>query len=195
MQAELKKRERQPLSGKRVGITATVPVEIILAAGLEPIDLNNLFIASEFPDPLVTQAEAAGFSYGICAWIKGIYTTVLNHDIKDVICVTGGDCSNTIALGELLLRRGVRVISFEYPLQGGRGRLMSQMENLAEALSTTWSQIERKRVRLDRIRAKLKKLDRLTYHGNVVTGLENHLFLFSSSDIRGNPETLPRDRG
>ena len=34
-----------PVTRKRIGITATVPVEIILAAGLEPIDLNNLFIS------------------------------------------------------------------------------------------------------------------------------------------------------
>ncbi|MCP4667398.1 MAG: 2-hydroxyglutaryl-CoA dehydratase, partial [Deltaproteobacteria bacterium] len=85
----------QSIIGKPVGITATVPVEIILAAGMEPVDLNNLFISSELPERLVTQAEAAGFSHGICAWIKGIYATVLNHHIKDVICVMGGDCSNT----------------------------------------------------------------------------------------------------
>ncbi len=183
----------QPVTGKQIGITATVPVEIILAAGMEPVDLNNLFISSELPRTLVTQAESAGFSYGICAWIKGIYATVLNHDIKDVICVTGGDCSNTIALGELLLRRGVRVISFEYPLEREREKLMSQMENLAKELSTTWAEIELKKVRLDKIRAKLKRLDRLTYEEKGVTGLEKHLFLGTSSDFRGNPDRFEND--
>ena len=183
----------QPITGKRVGITATVPAEIILAAGMEPIDLNNLFISSELPRTLVAQAEASGFSYGICAWIKGIYTVVLNHDIKDVICVTGGDCSNTIALGELLSRKGVRVISFEYPLEREREKLISQMDNLANELLTTWAEIEQIKVRLDRIRTKLRRLDRLTYDGNVVTGSENHMFLVSSSDFRGNPDRFEND--
>jgi benzoyl-CoA reductase/2-hydroxyglutaryl-CoA dehydratase subunit BcrC/BadD/HgdB len=183
----------KPITDKHVGITATVPAEIILAAGMKPADLNNLFISSERPRKLVTQAEAAGFSYGICNWIKGIYATVLNHDIKIVICVTGGDCSNTIALGELLSRRGVRVIAFEYPWDRDREKLLSQMENLAQALTTTWAEIELKKVRLDRIRAKLRKLDRLTYAENLVTGLENHLFLVSSSDFRGNPDRFEND--
>ena len=74
-----------------IGITATVPVEIIFAAGLRPVDLNNLFITHENPDSLVSQAEAAGFSYNTCAWIKGIYSTVINNGINEVIAVTGGD--------------------------------------------------------------------------------------------------------
>ena len=78
-------------------------MEIIFSAGLKPIDLNNLFITSDNPKTLVSQAEAAGFSHNTCAWIKGIYSTVINHDIKKVIAVTGGDCSNTI-VNELLIQ-------------------------------------------------------------------------------------------
>ena len=69
---------------KRIGITATVPAEILLSAGLEPVDLNNLFITSEQPEKLVSGAEAAGFSHGICAWIKGIYSAVMQYGITDV---------------------------------------------------------------------------------------------------------------
>ncbi|GAI09778.1 unnamed protein product, partial [marine sediment metagenome] len=29
---------------KKIGITTTVPVEILLAAGYQPVDLNNVFI-------------------------------------------------------------------------------------------------------------------------------------------------------
>ncbi len=170
-----------------IGITATIPVEIVFAAGLKPVDLNNLFIASDKPDKLVGQAETAGFSHNICSWIKGIYSTVLNHGIKDVIAVTGGDCSNTIALGELLERRGVNVISFEYPLNRDRQRLSAQMEKLSGCLSAALPDIEAEKSRLDMIRAKLRRLDELTYRENVVTGLENHMFLVSSSDFDGDP--------
>ena len=135
----------------------------------------------------MARAESAGFSHTLCSWIKGIYATVLEYGIKDVIAVTGGDCSNTIALGELLARKGVRVIPFEYPLCRDRKALRAQMENLRQRLATTWPDIERAKSRLDRIRKKLKALDQLTYRENVVTGLENHLFLVSSSDFDGEP--------
>ena len=171
-----------------IGITATVPVEIIYAAGRRPVDLNNLFITSNRPSKLVSQAENAGFSPNICAWIKGIYSTVLNHGIKQVVAVTGGDCSNTIALAEILARSGVEIIPFEYPLNRDRDALMGQMEKLRKRLATTWTEISRVTLKLDMIRSRLKRLDELTYHENVVTGLENHLFLVRSSDFNGNPD-------
>ncbi len=37
--------------GARVGLTTTIPVEVVLAAGLTPVDLNNLFIADPRPWP------------------------------------------------------------------------------------------------------------------------------------------------
>ncbi len=176
-----------------IGITATIPVEIIFASGLRPIDLNNLFINSDQPKKLVAQAEAAGFSHTICAWIKGIYTTVLNNGIKEVIAVTGGDCSNTIALAELLERKGVKVISFEYPLKRDREALFVQMDKLRKGLSTSWSKIETARARLKKIREKLKRLDQLSYRENVITGLENHMYLVSSSDFNGDPDEFERN--
>jgi len=171
-----------------VGITSTIPVEIVYAAGLKPVDLNNLFITSDRPDRLITQAESAGFSHNICAWIKGIYSIVINHEVKRVIAVTGGDCSNTTALSELLTRRGVRIIPFDYPQNRERAPLMEQMERLSQSLSTDWAHIKKIKSRLDRIRAKLRELDRLTYGKNVVTGFENHLFLVNSSDFRSDPD-------
>ena len=176
-----------------VGITATLPVEIILAAGLKPVDLNNLFINSKNTKELIGIAEAQGFSHNICNWIKGIYSTVFASNIKTVIAVTGGDCSNTIALGELLSRKGIRVIPFEYPLDRNRERLKAQMENLRTEFSTTWSEINEARSKLSSIRTKLKNLDELTYRENVVTGFENHQFLVSSSDFNGDTELYERE--
>lgn len=175
-----------------IGITATIPVEILFAAGLKPVDLNNLFISSNQSSKLVSQAESIGFSHNICAWIKGIYTVVMNHGIQTVVAVTGGDCSNTIALGELLARKGVNVIPFEYPLNRDREALLSQMEKLREHVSAQWPAIREAKTRLDEIRAKLRLLDRLTYRENVISGQENHLFLVSSSDFEGDPDTFER---
>ncbi|MFH0844930.1 MAG: 2-hydroxyacyl-CoA dehydratase [Pseudomonadota bacterium] len=170
-----------------IGLTSTIPVEIPLASGYRPVDLNNIFIHSEKPEKLIAQAESAGFSYNICAWIKGIYSTVMNHKIAKMIAVTGGDCSNTLALSEVLARRGVQIIPFEYPSTPNKDLLFTQMEKLRKALSTTWEEIEKVRSRIEKIRVKLRELDRLTFQGNVIGGYENHRFLVSSSDFYPDP--------
>ncbi len=176
-----------------IGITATVPCEILFAAGHRPLDLNNLFITSPDPGRLVSQAEAAGFSHNTCAWIKGIYSAVLHHGIRKVMAVTGGDCSNTIALAELLMREGIDVIPFEYPLNRERQALWIRMDRLRERLATTWDDIEKAKNKLDRIRNKLKILDRLTWRENRVSGAENHFYLVNSSDFNGDPEKFEND--
>jgi benzoyl-CoA reductase/2-hydroxyglutaryl-CoA dehydratase subunit BcrC/BadD/HgdB len=170
-----------------IGLTSTIPVEIVLAAGLRPVDLNNLFINSENPDRLIAQAESAGFAHNICAWIKGIYATVINEDVRRVIAVTGGDCSNTVALAEVLGRRGVEVMTFDYPHNRDRDQLKAEMEKIMSSLSTTWPDVQAVKRRLEGVRSKLRELDRLTFQENVVTGFENHLFLVSSSDFRSDP--------
>jgi len=176
-----------------IGFTATVPVEVIYASDQKPVDLNNLFITSNQADKLVEQAEVDGFSYSTCSWIKGIYSTVVNHDIRKVITVTGGDCSNSVALGELFVRNGIEVIPFEYPFNRNRERLSEQIEALAKHLSATGSKIDEERSRLNRIREKLKRLDHLTYVENIVSGQENHQFLVSSSDFGGDPDKFEED--
>jgi benzoyl-CoA reductase/2-hydroxyglutaryl-CoA dehydratase subunit BcrC/BadD/HgdB len=178
-----------------IGMTSTIPVEIVLAAGLTPIDLNNTFITSDKPEKYLGQAESAGFAHNICAWIKGIYSAVIHHGLKRVIAVTGGDCSNTLALAEVLSRRGVEIIPFDYPLNRDRTSLLEQMEKLREILSATWPDIHETKRRLDRIRKKLTELDRLTFHDNVVSGFENHLFLVSSSDFNSDPDLYEPETG
>jgi benzoyl-CoA reductase/2-hydroxyglutaryl-CoA dehydratase subunit BcrC/BadD/HgdB len=99
-----------------IGITTTVPTEVLLAAGYQPVDLNNLFISDPDPERLVDIAERAGFPINCCTWIKGIYGVVMNQDIDTVLCVTSGDCSNTIMLMEVLKLKGRNVIPFAYPV-------------------------------------------------------------------------------
>ena len=176
-----------------VGLTSTIPVEVLFAAGVTPVDLNNIFITSETPEKLLKQAEHAGFAHNMCAWIKGIYSMVMNRGIRRVIAVTGGDCSNSIALSELLRHRGVEMIPFAYPLDKDRSFLSRQVESLRQIFSVTWPQIKSTKIRLDRIREKLRELDRMTYEENVVKGFENHLFLVSSSDFNSDPDVFEAD--
>lgn len=176
-----------------IGLTSTIPVEIVYAAGLRPTDLNNLFITSKGPEKLLREAEAAGFPPNTCAWIKGIYASALNNDLKSLIAVTGGDCSNTVALAEILRWKGLEVITFEYPLNRDRSLLREQLEGLRHTLQTTWQEIEVARERLGRIRRKLKELDRMTFRENLVHGSENHLFLVNSSDFNSDPDLFDKD--
>ena len=39
---------------KKMGITTTVPIEVLLAAGYQPIDLNNVLVANPDPGRLIT---------------------------------------------------------------------------------------------------------------------------------------------
>ncbi|MBN1106490.1 MAG: 2-hydroxyacyl-CoA dehydratase [Deltaproteobacteria bacterium] len=176
-----------------VGITSTIPVEIVLAAGLRPLDLNNLFISAADPEEWIQRAEAEGFAHNLCAWIKGIYTATLLNGVKRVIAVTGGDCSNTVALGEVLATRGVEVIPFSYPMSRRREAILEEMELLRRSLATTWEAVGEVKTRLDRIRRRLVELDRLTYERNVVSGGENHRFLVSSSDFGSDPDRFEKD--
>ncbi len=172
----------------RIGITTTVPVEIVYAAGFRPVDLNNAFITSSHPERCLEIAETAGFPRTVCAWIKGIYGTVLELGMERVIAVTGGDCSNTVAMAEVLERRGVSVLRFDYPLDRDRDALLRSMEGLRGALSTSWERVEAVELRLERIREKLRRLDRMTYQNDVVRGRENHEFLVTSSDFGADPD-------
>ena len=51
---------------RKIGITTTVPVEIIVAAGYTPVDLNNLFITNDNYLKYIECAEKDGFPK-VCA--------------------------------------------------------------------------------------------------------------------------------
>jgi benzoyl-CoA reductase/2-hydroxyglutaryl-CoA dehydratase subunit BcrC/BadD/HgdB len=171
-----------------IGITSTIPVEVLFAARLKPLDLNNVFITSPNPEKFLKEAEAAGFGHHVCAWIKGIYSVAKQRSIRKIIAVTGGDCSNTIALSEILGSEGIEVIYFNFPLHRDRSALKAQIESLAFAFSATWTRVLEEKERLDRIRKKLEILDKMTYRENVISGFENHQFLVSSSDFYSDPD-------
>jgi benzoyl-CoA reductase/2-hydroxyglutaryl-CoA dehydratase subunit BcrC/BadD/HgdB len=172
-----------------IGLTSTIPVEIVLAAGLTPVDLNNLFITSELPENHVQRAESEGFPHNLCCWIKGIYSSILHYGVRRIIAVTGGDCSNTVALSEVLGSKGIEVIPFRYPWVRSHSLIMEEMEALRERFCASWEEVERVRQRLGLIRTKLVEMDKLTYERNVVKGEENHLFLVGSSDFGSDPNS------
>ena len=167
----------------KIGITTTVPIEILLAAGYQPVDLNNVFITDPDPERLVNIAEKAGFPLNCCSWIKGIYGVCMDYGIDTVLCVTTGDCSNTIMLMEVLKLKGLKVIPFAYPDQPDTQRMQYTLEALAETLGTTLEAADRVRSELKPCRRLALKLDQLTWKDGLVSGFENHLWLVSTSDF------------
>ena len=182
----------------RIGITTTVPVEIILAAGYIPVDLNNIFITDPAACRLVEVAEDAGYPRNICGWIKGIYAVVVNQRAEEnaagscteridkVIGVTQGDCSNTHALMETLQLAGVETIPFAYPFDQDEDLLKLQMDKLISQLGTNWDSVLAVKKQLDQVRAQVAEIDRLTWEENLVSGGDNHLFQVSCSDFNSD---------
>ena len=170
--------------GARVGLTTTIPVEVVLAAGLIPVDLNNLFIADPLALARVSQAEAAGFPRTLCAWIKGIYAALTAHpEIQVVIAACQGDCSNTQALGEILAAEGIEVIHFKFPYPRDRQELAREINALTARLGADPAAVVRVQARLAPVRRQMRRLDRLTWETGQVSGRENFQWLISSSDF------------
>jgi len=170
----------------KIGITTTIPVEIIFAAGEVPVDLNNCFITSPEKEAYIAQAEAAGFPRNTCSWIKGIYGVTRKTGITEVVAVTQGDCSNTHALMEVLQTTGVRIFPFAYPYDQDRQLLALQIERMMDHFGVNRNQVQETKEILDRVRSKVHEIDRLTWQDGLVTGGENHLFQVSTSDLNGN---------
>lgn len=171
---------------KTIGITTTVPAEVLLAAGYKPADLNNIFISDPHPDRLVNIAERSGFPQNCCTWIKGIYGVCVDRNIDTVLCVTTGDCSNTIMLMEVLKLRGFKVIPFAYPSSPDANLMQLSLKALAEALGTTLEAAEKVKEELALCRRLTNQLDELTWKDNLASGWQNHLWLVSSSDFNGD---------
>jgi benzoyl-CoA reductase/2-hydroxyglutaryl-CoA dehydratase subunit BcrC/BadD/HgdB len=167
----------------KIGITTTVPIEVLLAAGYQPVDLNNVFITDPSPERLVNIAERAGFPLNCCSWIKGIYGVCMDYGIDTILCVTTGDCSNTIMLMEVLKLKGLKVIPFAYPEKPDTQRMQYVLQTLAETLNTSLDAANQIRAELKPCHHLALKLDELTWKEGLVSGWENHLWLVSTSDF------------
>jgi benzoyl-CoA reductase/2-hydroxyglutaryl-CoA dehydratase subunit BcrC/BadD/HgdB len=156
---------------------------------MTPVDLNNRFITSDRARWYVERAEADGLPRNLCGWIKGLYGVGMSSDdIRTIVGVTQGDCSNAHALMELFERAGKRVIPFSYPYDADREMLALQIREFMATFGVDAPAVTRAKERLDRIRRKLVRLDELTWREGRVGGAENHLWLVSASDMNGDPD-------
>ncbi|EYE88549.1 2-hydroxyglutaryl-CoA dehydratase [Fervidicella metallireducens AeB] len=173
---------------KVIGITTTVPIEVLLAAGYKVVDLNNLFITSADYGRYIDIAERGGFPKSLCAWIKGIFGACLENKINEVVGVIEGDCSNTKALIEVLKLNGVKVYPFAYPHSRNIDEVKKSIQNFMELFKVKEEDVEEVREKLKEIRSLARDIDELNYIENKATGFENHLFQIALSDFNGDLE-------
>jgi len=178
---------------KNIGFTTSIPVEVIFAAGHRPVDLNNVFITNDNPGKLIEVAENAGFPRNTCAWIKGIYSAVVDTgEIDELIGVVEGDCSNAKALVEVLELKGIRCFQYSYPNSRSYDQLKKEIDRLCSHFAVSYDECLRVKKELDKIRLRLSYLDELTWKYNKAHGFENHIWQVSSSDFNGDYVTFGR---
>jgi len=178
---------------KKIGLTTTVPLEVLIAAGYTPVDLNNIFITSRDYTKYIDIAEKDGFPRSLCTWIKGIYGVCMQNDIKEIVGVVEGECSNTKALIEVLELRGIKVYPFSFPHSHKLEDVEHEINKFMNVFNVTLKEVEVVRKRLNKIRALSKEIDELTYINNKATGFENHLYQVSSSDFNGDIDAFEVD--
>ena len=176
---------------KKIGLTTTVPVEVIYASGNIPIDLNNILVNGDL-EKYIGIAEKAGFPRSLCAWIKGIYGVCLVEGVSEIIGVHEGDCSNTNSLLEILKLNGVKIVNFGYPKSHKLSDVKRNIKEFMNAYEVNLLEVESLRERLNIIREKVKELDELTVEGRV-SSWDNHLFQVSCSDFWGNPNKFEEE--
>lgn len=181
---------------KRIGITTTVPSEVLIAAGYTPVDLNNIFITSNNHQEYIDLAEREGFPKSLCAWIKGIYGVCIKENIKEVVGVVEGDCSNTKALIEVLTLKGIKIYPFAYPTTHTYKDVKREIEKFMDLFNVSVEQVEQVRNNTKTARKLAREIDNFSIEGRV-SGFENHLYQVNLSDFEGDirsyEELLRRD--
>ena len=167
---------------KYIGITTTVPSEILIAAGYTPLDLNNIFVTADNHEHYIKIAEEDGFPQNYCSWIKGIYGVCIEKGIKEILAVVGGDCSNSLVLAEVLELKGIKVHPFAFPVERTLDGIKKQLDSLMGYFGVNLYEVEKVRQSLASLRDKVIELDERTYMDCTVTGWENHLNQVCMSD-------------
>jgi benzoyl-CoA reductase/2-hydroxyglutaryl-CoA dehydratase subunit BcrC/BadD/HgdB len=170
---------------KKIGITTTVPIEVLIAAGYQPVDLNNVFVTSEDYAKYIEIAEREGFPKSSCAWIKGMYGVCVEEGIQEIIGVIEGDCSNTKALLEILSLHNIKIYPFSYPHSHKLKDVQREINQFMQTFGVTLEEVEQVRTQLKSVRNKAIKIDQLTVE-NKASGFENHLYQVSLSDCNGS---------
>ncbi|RKZ26413.1 2-hydroxyacyl-CoA dehydratase [bacterium] len=177
------------VGNRRIGITGMMPIELIFDSGAVPLDIRNFFI--QHPDRVtyIQRGEMDGIPDNAGIMTKGIYGTVMENKIEEVVVVFQKDSIKSYALAEMFESQGVIVSRFNFPEHRNRQSLKLEIENLAKQLKmVNLENLEYWRFKLNEIRELARRIDELTYEKNIVSGYENHKYLASMTDFEGDTE-------
>jgi benzoyl-CoA reductase/2-hydroxyglutaryl-CoA dehydratase subunit BcrC/BadD/HgdB len=177
----------------RVGITSTIPVEILFAAGCAPVDLNNVFISSPDPQSCVEEAERWGLPRNVCTWVKGLFSTILTSGLRTVIGVVQGDCSHMVSMLEALMPQGIEFIAFAYSYEKTRQIFRWELQKLMSHFNVQWDQVLEVKNELDQIRKLAFEIDRRTWMENAFDSRENFNALINCTDFKSDPDKFRRE--
>ncbi|MBU1626577.1 2-hydroxyacyl-CoA dehydratase, partial [bacterium] len=175
---------------RKIGLTTTLPIEVLYAADCIPVDLNNIFITDKNARDLADEAESEGFPQTICCWTKGVFTAAVRAGIKEVASVIQGDCINSPELSQVMELYGIKIYPFSYPFKPDKKALSENIRDFAKSFDVRMKDVEKVKADLDEIRNITHLIDELTYKNGTVTGFENHLYLVSTSDMKGDPRVF-----
>ena len=176
----------------KIGITTTIPVEVIFAKGYTPCDINNILVTDDNHLKYIDIAERDGFPQNTCAWIKGIYGVCVETGIHEVLSVAEGECSNTKALAEVLHSKGIKIHTFSFPHEHSARSIEAEIRKLMNIFKVDINAVEDMRERLKLPRDLAKRIDELTYIEDKASGKENHLYQVMTSDFGGDIETFEK---
>ncbi|TYO97141.1 2-hydroxyglutaryl-CoA dehydratase D-component [Geothermobacter ehrlichii] len=171
------------------GLTAPIPLEILIAAERQPVDLLQLFLQETDPAGVLDEAAQAGFAEDASIIEKGLYGTILRHGIREVVIAVTGD-RPVRELATLLQQHDVRIIFFYYPLDRCRETLALEIKKLARHFDAAPVDIDRVHHRLADIRDQLHRIDRLCWQDEKISSQESFSLQLAASDMRGDPESF-----
>ncbi len=171
------------------GLTAPIPLEILIAAGRQPVDLLQLFLQQPDPAAILEEATESGFAQDASVVEKALYGTILRHGIREVVITVNGD-RPVRELATWLQQHDVRVLFFHYPLDRSRETLALEIKKLARHFGAAPVDIDRTHHHLTTIREQLQHVDRLCWQDDRISSRENFRLQLAASDMKGDPEAF-----
>ena len=168
------------------GISSTLPIEVLYAAGRTVVDLNNIFITSKDRSGVSKSSDYVPRT--VCSWTRGILESAIALKIPECVIVTEGDCAHTIPIMEVLEANGVKPVPFEFPIGREKKRLKAEIARLMNYYGVSEEECAAVKEKFDITRKLLKEIDELTYKDLKVGGFENHLYLVTASDFSSHPD-------
>ncbi|HNY11341.1 MAG TPA: 2-hydroxyacyl-CoA dehydratase, partial [Candidatus Wallbacteria bacterium] len=173
------------------GISSTLPIEVLYAAGRTVVDLNNIFITSK--DSATISKSSDYVPRTVCSWTRGILESAIALKLPECVIVTEGDCAHTIPIMEVLEANGVKSVPFEFPIGHEKKKLKAEIARLMNCYGVSAEECLAVKEKFDITRKLLNEIDELTYKDLKVNGFENHLYLISASDFLSDPDKFHKN--